>query len=171
MTVLYYPDARLRRRATMLPGSAFATPGLERYAAGMMADLAGVELCDVLAGPQVDFDPPWRVLAVRTPAGITTLCNPEMKDEADEVVEFETSASFLSIPVQLPAPRKLTVSYRTVDGSRREVVCDPGGARAVWQGMAALEGRLPVDRMTPMGALAFVSKYRRKLGKTLTVPS
>ena len=63
MTVLYYPDARLRRRATMLPGSAFATPGLERYAAGMMADLAGVEMCDVLAGPQVDFDPPWRVLA------------------------------------------------------------------------------------------------------------
>ena len=111
------------------------------------------------------------MLAVRTPGGITVLCNPEMKDEADEVVEFETSASFLSIPVQLPAPRKMTVSYRMVDGSKREVVCDPGGARAVWQGMAALEGRLPIDRMTPMGALAFVAKYRRKFEKKLVVPS
>lgn len=174
MRILHYPDARLRRRAEPLPGAAFGTPGIEKYArglAGAFALLGEEERADVVAGTQVDFDPPWRVVALRTPRGITVLCNPEVTSYGEEVLEFETCVSFLCCPVRVVAPRRLTVQYRRPDGATREVVCDPTGARAVWQGVESLDGRLVIDRLAPPGKLAFAARYRRELDKRILVPA
>jgi peptide deformylase len=172
--LLYYPDARLRRRAEPIPASAFGTPGIDRYGQALASVLGSVgedQRGDVLASTQVDLDPPFRMLALKTASGITLLCNPTIKSYGDEVEEFEASLSFLCVPVRLPAPRKLTVEYRRPDGARREVVCDPTGARAVWQGCESLDGRMVVDRLPPLGKLAFVARYRRELDGALVVPS
>ena len=165
MRVLLYPDPRLRRRAEKIPSSAFGTPGIRNLAQALANCLAALEreMGDVLACTQVEIDPPWRVLALRTPRGIAVMCNPEITSHENEVVEFEMSFSFLSTPVQLLAPRKLTVQYRTPEGERREVECDPTGARAVWQGCESLEGKLVIDRLAPLQKLVFASKYRRAL--------
>lgn len=176
MTVLYFPDVRLRRRADPLPSSAFGTPGLRDYAQYLANDLhsvtaSGEDFCDVLAATHIDLNPPWRVIALRTAGavgGISLLCNPEIRDERDNVIEFETCAAFLCVPVRLAAPRHLTVQYRGIDGKMRETDCDPTGARAVFQGVESLNGRILLDRMPGMEKLKFTARYRRKLdGKVL----
>jgi peptide deformylase len=172
MHLLRYPDPRLRRRAEPLPSAAFGTPGIERLGqalANALASLPEDERCDVLASTQVSFDPCWRVLALRTRAGIAVLCNPEITSYGEEAEEFESSVSFLCVPVRVQAPRRLVVQYRRVDGALRETECDPTGARAVWQGCESLEGGSVIDRLPVLGRVQFAARYRRKLDETIVV--
>jgi peptide deformylase len=165
--VLLFPHAMLRRRADPLPDSAFGTSALRDYCQVMANLLVATERAHVLAGTQIDFDPPWRVLALSVGnakgSGYSVMCNPVIKDEGGEAAEFEMSASFACVPVVLSAPDKLTVQYRKPDGSRREVVCSRSGARSIFQGVESLNGKPIIDRMTAAGAQQFIRRYRDEL--------
>jgi peptide deformylase len=165
--VLLFPNEKLRRRASPLPDSAFGTSGLRDYCQLLANLLKATERAHVLASTQIDFDPPWRVLALSVDnasgGGCSILCNPVIKDEGGEAVEFEMSASFACVPVMLSAPDRLTVQYRKPMGERREVVCQRSGARSVFQGGESLNGKPLVDRMTAAGAMAFIRRYREEI--------
>ena len=167
--ILQYPHPLLRRVAEALPSSAFATPGLTRYAQAISnlmvtRGLGDMPPADVLAATHASLDDmQWRLIALRTASGVSVLCNPEIVEFDGERLEFEASYPFASVPCLVKGPRKLTVRYRRVDGTENEIECQPSGARAVWQGVAGLNGSLIIDRLTGGEVIRFVKRYQRKL--------
>lgn len=167
-SVILFPDPKLRRRAEKVPDAVFDTSGLRDYCQLLANLLVAVEQADVLAGPQVDFDPSWCVLAVQVgEQAASILVNPQIRDERGEAVEFERSASFACVPALLSAPTSLTVEYRKIDGARRVIECTRSGARAIFQGCESLVGKPIIDRMTAAGAHQLVQRFRESLEERL----
>lgn len=162
MRVLYFPEdeMRLRRRATELPADAFGTPQIRELGELLAEAIGYFENVDVLATTQLDFDPAWRMLVLRTPRGNSILCNPRIRSHADESLELSACASFACVPERLSFPRKLTVEFRRLDGKREEVECGASGARAVWQGIESLDGKIFLDRIHTFAKGPFLRKVR-----------
>ena len=168
--LVLFPDRKLRRRAESLPGSAFGTSTLRTYCQVIANLLTSAERAHVLAATQVDLDPAWRVIAVSAEngkSGVSILCNPVVTNEGGGSLDFENSASFACVPCQLSAPSKLTVEYRTPDGKARKVECTRTGARAVFQGVESLNGKIILDRMSAPAALDYTRRYRQELDERL----
>jgi len=167
-SIVQFPSDKLRRRAEPLSDAAFGTSGLRDYCQVLANLLTAAERADVLAGTMVDFDPAWRVLAMSANNGaVSILCNPEIRDMSGEQIGFEPCASFACVPAVLSAPGRLVVQYRKPDGTRREVVCTRSGARAVFQGVEALNGKIVLDRMSLQMAHQYVRKYREDIEEQL----
>lgn len=168
--VLLFPNQKLRRRADKLPSAVFGSSPLRDYCQILANCLKSVEAADVLAATQISFDPAWQVLALlpaNVNGAVAILCNPEVRDESGEQVGFERCASFACTPALLSAPEKLVVEYRTPEGQARKVECKRSGARAVFQGVESLKGKIVLDRMTLQGAHQYVRRYREEIEERL----
>ena len=171
MRVLMFPEdeMRLRRKAEDLPSDAFNTEPIRQLAEVLAATLEGIDNVDVLASTQLAFDPPWALLALKGPKGISILCNPRVRTHSGESFELGACASFAGVPERLLCPMRLTVEFRRLDGMLREQECGASGARAVWQGIDSLRGKLFSDRMSPIAQKpGFFQKVRRQrtMGRT-----
>lgn len=164
MRLLTYPrdEMRLRRRATALPSDAFNTPQIRQLAEALADALEPIDGVDVLASTQVDFDPCWRILVMRTASGSAILCNPRVRSHEGEAFELGACASFACVPERTICPRKVVVEYRRIDGRMAETECGPSGARALWQGIDSLDGKLYLDRMSVVQRGPFLERVRAR---------
>jgi len=153
---------RMRRRATELGPEAFGTPTLRDLAELLSSVLEPIDGVDVLATTQVDFDPCWSMLALRTPGGMSILCNPKVRSTSGESYELGACASFVCVPERTICPVTVVVGYRSLDGRLREVGCGASGSRAIWQGIDSLNGKLFLDRMDIVTKARFLKNVRRK---------
>lgn len=161
LTIVHYPDPRLRKRAAAVTlGRGGASHEVRAVAARMlqlMHEAGGVGL----AAPQVGLS--WR-LFVANPAGADAAAgagqdrvfvNPTFADPSSDTGEYEEGC--LSIPgvhVNVRRPVRITIRAYDLDGKSFDLTSDALPAR-VWQHETDhLEGVLILDKMTAIDRLA-----------------
>jgi len=156
MELRFYPDPVLRE--TTEPVTVFddALADLARGMVEIMRANQGLGL----AGPQVAVA---RSLVVVSPDGEpgheTVMVNPEIVESEGWQVGEEGCLSFPGIFVKIRRFHRVRVRYQDVTGQVHEVETEGLLSRAVQHECDHLQGRLLVDRMTPVQRMA----QRRRL--------
>jgi len=152
LSILFYPDPRLRQTARPVDP---LDPQVRTAAARMiqlMHEAKGVGL----AAPQVGL--PWRLFITNPtgePGNDVFFVNPVLSDPAPE--QEAASEGCLSIPgitVEVRRHKRITVSALDLAGSHFQMTSEELPAR-IWQHETDhLDGRLIIDRMSPLDRVA-----------------
>ena len=147
MELRFYPDPVLRETTESVTVFDDALADLARRMVDTMHDNQGLGL----AGPQVGVS---RRLVIVSPDGEpgheTVLVNPEIVESDGWQVGEEGCLSFPGIFVKIRRNERVRVRYQDVTGTQREWEVEGLLARAVQHECDHLDGRLLVDRMSPV---------------------
>lgn len=156
MELRYYPDPVLRERPPKVQHFDDTLAHLVRDMIKIMNDAGGLGL----AGPQVALA---KCIVIVSPDGQPgneiVLVNPEIAESQGWEVAEEGCLSFPGIYVNIGRFHRVRVRYRDTKGEVREMEADGLLARAIQHELDHLDGRLLVDRMSPVQHVA----QRRRL--------
>lgn len=151
LTVVHYPDPRLRQRCAPVTKFGPELAALTRRMLELMAESNGVGL----AAPQVGL---LLRLFVMNPTGeeqdARVVINPEIHDRKGNVAAEEGCLSLPGINVNVHRARSCRLVAQDVDGNRIELEGEDLVAR-IWQHETDhLDGVLIIDRMGPSDRIA-----------------
>ena len=96
------------------------------------------------------------------PDAVLVILNPTVMHEEGEVREEEGCLSFPGLYAPVVRPARVRVRGQTLDGTWREWEAEGLLARAFSHETDHLQGRLIIDRMTPLTRAAFLRKVRKR---------
>ncbi|HUU11698.1 MAG TPA: peptide deformylase [Phycisphaerae bacterium] len=170
MEVYHYPDPVLRERARPVEQFDERLAALAADMVKTMTEANGLGL----AAPQVGLS--LKVVVVSAdgqPGKEMVLVNPEIVSTEGAEVAEEGCLSFPGIFVKIRRFHRVGVRYRDVRGEVHEAEVEGLLARAVQHELDHLDGRLLVDRMSPVQRVAqrrrlreLKDRYERRAGRT-----
>ena len=147
MEVRYYPDPVLRERTRPVEQFDDALADLAREMVEMMNQADGLGL----AGPQVGLSRNIVIVSADTqPGSEIVLVNPEIYASDGWEVAEEGCLSFPGIYVKIGRFGRIRARYRDLKGEPRELEAEGLLARVIQHERDHLDGRLLVDRMSPV---------------------
>ena len=169
MEIRQYPDLMLSTRTAAVKVFDPALADLVQEMVRTMRANTGLGLAATQVGDR-------RRVAVVSPEGDagheTVLVNPEILDTAGWQEAEEGCLSFPGIYIKIGRFLKVRVRYQDLQGAWHELAAEGLMARAVQHEVDHLDGRLIVDRMSPVQRVAqrrrlheLVQRYRRRTGE------
>jgi peptide deformylase len=156
MELRKYPDPALRQRTRRVETFDQA---LSDLAAEMIRTM---HVCEGLglAAPQVGLDVRIAIVAADSgPGHETVLMNPELVESSGWEESDEGCLSFPGIYIKVGRYTKVRVRYQDVRGQQHVMAAEAVLARAVQHELDHLDGRLLLDRMSPVQRMT----HRRRL--------
>ena len=161
LTILEFPDPRLRTKAALLTADQVATPAFQGLLDDMfqtMYDAPGIGL----AASQVDVHQRFMVIDVSEEKNQPQVfINPEIADKAGEQVYQEGCLSVPGIFADVTRANEITVRYLDRQGQAQELQADGLLAVCIQHEMDHLDGKLFVDYLSPLKR----EMVRKKLAK------
>ena len=172
MEVRYYPDPVLRERTRPVEQFDDALADLAREMVETMNQSDGLGL----AGPQVGLSLSIVIVSADTqPGSEIVLVNPEIYASDGWEVADEGCLSFPGIYVKIARFGRIRVRYRDLKGEPRELEAEGLLARVIQHERDHLDGRLLVDRMSPVQRMTqrrrlreLNDRYQRRTSDTRT---
>jgi len=172
MEVRYYPDPVLRERTRPVEQFDDALADLAREMVETMNQSDGLGL----AGPQVGLSLSIVIVSADTqPGSEIVLVNPEIYDTDGWEVSEEGCLSFPGIYVKIGRFGRIRARYRDPKGEPRELEAEGLLARVIQHERDHLDGRLLVDRMSPVQRMTqrrrlreLKDRYQRRTSDTRT---
>ena len=160
-SLLTYPDPRLS--AVTEPVTAFD---------GDLAALTGDLIAAVQAAPAAGLAAPHigvlrRVVAVRQPGGATirVYVNPVVEwASAETMVNEEGSVSMPGVSAEVERPRRVRVSYSTVDGGHEVEEAEGFHAAVLQHEIDQLDGVFWIQRLSRLKRDRLVKRFRKLAG-------
>jgi len=173
MELRLFPDPILRERSEPVEVFDEALAALAREMTRLMREKGGLGL----AGPQVGTLERIVVVAPDAePERETVLVNPEIVETAGWEEADEGCLSFPGIYVKLGRFARIVVRYQDPSGRPQHLKAEGLLARAVQHELDHLEGRLLVDRMSPVQRMAqrrrlrdLATRYQRRIDQAVGV--
>ena len=161
LTILEFPDPRLRTKAALLTTDQVATPAFQQLLDDMfqtMYEAPGIGL----AASQVDVHQRCMVIDVSEEKNQPQVfINPEIADKAGEQVYQEGCLSVPGIFADVTRANEITVRYLDRQGQAQELHADGLLAVCIQHEMDHLDGKLFVDYLSPLKR----EMVRKKLAK------
>lgn len=175
LRLLHWPGdgLLLRRRARDVADDEFGTEDFEafcRQLSSAMMDSHGVGI----AATQVEQAPggaPWRVIVLKfADEQVGIFCNPFIERTRGSKLEHEGCLSFASVSEVVAAPEFVHFNFRNMRGAPGQLVLQDRAARALCHEVDHLDGRLLIDRMTPLKRQMFVGAVRKRYQRLAQAP-
>lgn len=163
MRILRYPyDAQLLRlKARPVRDDEFGSEAIEAFCRELGATMIRAGGSG-LASTQVDERPggePWSIFVLAAgPGRYGVVCNPEISHSGKSAIGMEACLSFDSIPEAITAPDFVILRGKNPAGKEFEMALEGDGARAAAHEVDHLQGRLLIDRMSPVKRKLFLKK-------------
>ena len=161
LTILEFPDPRLRTKAALLTADQVATPAFQQLLDDMfqtMYEAPGIGL----AASQVDVHQRFMVIDISEEKNQPQVfINPELSDKAGEQVYQEGCLSVPGIFADVTRADEITVRFLDRQGQPQELRADGLLAVCIQHEMDHLDGKLFVDYLSPLKR----EMVRKKLAK------
>lgn len=164
LTILHYPDARLKRVST--PVEVFDA-GLKSFATDLLDTFNAAPGCVGLAAPQVNYFQRIVIVDVTSHKGIThhgrmILINPEILETSGSMVGREGCLSVPDFTGNVQRAERIRLRARDVRGDTVEYDCQGYEARAIQHELDHLDGLLFLDRLVSRKRDLFPRKVYKK---------
>lgn len=164
LTILHYPDARLKRVST--PVEVFDV-GLKAFVIDLLDTLNAAPGCVGLAAPQVDHFQRIVIVDVSSRKDVThhgrmILINPEILDASGSMVGREGCLSVPDFTGNVQRAERIRLRARDAQGGTVEYDCEGYEARAIQHELDHLNGLLFLDRLVSRKHDLFPRKVYKK---------
>jgi len=161
LAILIYPDPRLRNRALPVEQVDDSVRQLAADMAETMYEAKGVGL----AATQVGVDR--RVVVIDCDPGgensqLLTLINPEILDRQGASYEEEGCLSVPGYVAHVRRAERVKARWLDLDGRQQEIETDGLLAIALQHEIDHLDGRLFIDRLSPLKRELFKKRYQKQ---------
>ncbi len=164
LTILHYPDARLKRVST--PVEVFDA-GLKVFVTDLLDTVDAAPGCVGLAAPQVNYFQRIVIVDVSSRKGIThhgrmILINPEILDTTGSMVGREGCLSVPDFTGNVQRAEHILLRAQDTQGDTVEYDCEGYEARAIQHELDHLNGLLFLDRLVSRKHDLFPRKVYKK---------
>lgn len=169
LTILQYPDQRLKRRATTVTD--LKSPETLKIIADIRETLKNQQRCAGLAATQLDLTHPPAISIINLTnqfdeTKLLYLINPTITNFSNARELSQEGCMSITLPSDIITnvwrARKITVRTLTLDGKTREITAEGFLARCIQHECDHLNGIIYLDRLTPNERL----KIEQKLSST-----
>ncbi len=162
LPILHYPDDRLRRASKPVGTITDETQALIDDMIETMYAAPGVGL----AAPQVGVSQQIMVVDIsvgKDPEALYVMINPRIVKKEGEIKEEEGCLSVPEFSEGVPRAASLEVRYLTREGREQTLVADGLLAKAIQHEVDHLNGRLFLDRLSPLKRDMIKRKIRKAI--------